>query len=82
MVDIRKIISKCDIKRHGFIHENLKSVKINKSDAEISLYLDPDTGYALQSATIGKLTDVVLMLVIDAEEYNKNFYELNKESEK
>lgn len=75
MADIRKIISKCNIKRHGWMHDNLKSVNINKSDAEIAMYIDQDTGYALQSAVNGKLTDVVLMLVINAEEFNKYFNE-------
>ncbi len=79
MADIRKVISRCNVKRHGWIHENLKSVNVNKHDAIVSIYLDPETGYALQSASMGKLTDVVLMLVIDVEEFNKYFREVRDE---
>jgi len=78
MVNILEVISKCNIKKHGWIHENLKSVNINKRDAVITMYIDPETGYALQSASLGKLTDVVLMLVVNAEEYNKHFYEIKE----
>ena len=75
MTDLRKVIAKCNVKRHGWMHENIKSINVNKHDAVVTMYLDPETGYALQSATIGKLTDVVLMLVVDVEEFNKVFKE-------
>jgi hypothetical protein len=81
MPDIRKILAKCNIKRFGYVHENLLEADIKNGCGILKITVDPETARNLQIASLnGKLKEGVLLLVVDAQEFNKAFEEL-KESE-
>lgn len=76
MADIRKILSKCNIKRFGYVHENLTSINVSKNSGTIAMTVDPETAAKLQIASLGGiLRDVVILVVVDATEFNKAFEE-------
>jgi hypothetical protein len=80
MADIRKVLSKCDIKRFGYIHENLRDVEKKKDYGILKITVDPQTANSMMSYAMGnKLSEAVIMFVVDPDEFNKAFEEVNKE---
>lgn len=80
MADIRKVLSKCDIKRTGYVHQNLLSASIKNGCGKIAMTVDPETATTLQRYFLtGALTEGVLLIVVDKDEFNRAFEEVARE---
>ena len=80
MADIRKILNRCNIKRFGYLHENIVQVEQKKGYGVLKINTDPQTASSMMAAAMGKkLPEAVLMIVVDPEEYNKAFEEVKTE---